>query len=128
MTSVNNSLLVNLYESVHGEKVQSVGKKYFEETQTMFHEAKAAKSSIQLTESKQMKEFYLEPDQYKDIAEERIKYLIVDRNDFWIDEEICIKEVKGLVPTGRNLYKHILNIKTSLDEKGLKENYTIISF
>ena len=128
MTQVNNSLLVGLYESVHGEKVQEVGKKYFEDTQTMYHQARRANSSIEINEEQRIKEFFVEKAQYKELAEERVRYLIVDRSDFWLYEEICIKEVEGLIPTGKSLYKHISNIKTSIDEKGLKEGYTIISF
>lgn len=127
MGNSSNSLLVSLYESVHGKKVQDVGKKYFEDTNTMYHEAQRNNASISARINEQaIKEFLLEPDEYKAIIQGRVHYLIVDRVDFIIGEEIVIKEVEGLLPTGRTLYRHILDIKTM--GKGLEDGYTIISF
>lgn len=122
-------LICELHEAFTSNNPKALNtntKKYFEDTQTLYAEAREYKSSNQ--DKPEYLEFLIESETYSKISSGKVHCCIVNKSGLFANQEIILKEVEGLSATGRFCRKTILDVCTYIEEKGLSDGYFLISF
>lgn len=121
MGNSRRSTILELYESVSGPVAKVDMKRYAESTQTLYKDNVFVADEINETK---IKDVFVDTETYKKIVRNEKPYLVLKKDNFCLSEDIHLIEIS---PERRTVYKTIVNIETSSDEPGLKEEYMILT-
>lgn len=121
MGNSRRSTILELYESVSGPVAKVDMKRYAESTQTLYKDNVFVADEINETK---IKDIFVDTETYKKIVRNEKPYLVLKKDNFCLSEDIHLIEIS---PERRTVYKTIVNIETSSDEPGLKEEYMILT-
>ena len=121
MGNSRRSTILELYESVSGPVAKVNMKRYAESTQTLYKDNVFVADEINETK---VKDVFVDTETYKKIVRNEKPYLVLKKDNFRLSEDIRLIEIS---PERRTVYKTIVNIETSSDEPGLKEEYMILT-
>lgn len=114
--------IMGLYEAVNGPIDNKNAKRYADSTQTLY-QGKVIESIMGQQVVEKTKDFIVSSAIYKKIVCGEHPYLITNRKDVLIGEEVRIVE-EAL--NGRVAYKTILSVET--EDAGLAEGYIALTF
>lgn len=118
----NRSTIMGLYEVVHGPVQKDTTKRYSESTQTLYKDK--TMSSAQNNISSDVKDIYLDPEVYAKVVRGEHPYLVTNKHNFRLGEELHLIECS---PDRRTIYKTVTGIETHTDEPGLVTGYIILT-
>ena len=121
MSDSREALIMGLNQAMKGNKEDELGRQFFADTNTLKTGAAGGNVEISVLVSKE---------EFARIASGVVKYHITDRRGVEEGNDIIFNEVEsdGFTQTGHKLTKRVLNVMSYLQIKGLKDNYSVISF
>ncbi len=121
MADSREALIMGLNQAMKGEKKDELGRQFFEDTNTLKTGAAGGNVEVNVLVSKE---------EFARIASGLVKYHITDRRGIEDGNDIILTEVEsdGFTQTGHKLTKRVINVMSYLQEKGLKEGFSIVSF
>ena len=114
-------LIKGLSQAMNGSKEDELGRQFFADTNTLRTGAAGGNTEVSVLVSKE---------EFAGIATGLVKYHITDRRGIEEGNDIIFNEVEsdGFTQTGHKLTKRVINVKSYLQVKGLKDGLSIVSF
>lgn len=114
-------LIKGLSQAMYGSKEDELGRQFFADTNTLRTGAAGGNTEVSVLVSKE---------EFAGIATGLVKYHITDRRGIEEGNDIIFNEVEsdGFTQTGHKLTKRVINVKSYLQVKGLKDGFSIVSF
>ena len=114
-------LIKGLSQAMNGSKEDELGRQFFADTNTLRTGAAGGNTEVSVLVSKE---------EFAGIATSLVKYHITDRRGIEEGNDIIFNEVEsdGFTQTGHKLTKRVINVKSYLQVKGLKDGFSIVSF
>ncbi|WP_294238705.1 hypothetical protein [Pseudobutyrivibrio sp.] len=114
-------LIKGLSQAMNGSKEDELGRQFFADTNTLRTGAAGGNTEVSVLVSKE---------ELAGIATGLVKYHITDRRGIEEGNDIIFNEVEsdGFTQTGHKLTKRVINVKSYLQVKGLKDGFSIVSF
>ena len=114
-------LIKGLSQAMNGSKEDELGRQFFSVSNTLRTGAAGGNTEVSVLVSKE---------EFAGIATGLVKYHITDRRGIEEGNDIIFNEVEsdGFTQTGHKLTKRVINVKSYLQVKGLKDGFSIVSF
>jgi hypothetical protein len=114
-------LIKGLSQAMNGNKEDELCRQFFADTNTLKTGAAGGNVEVSVLVSKE---------EFARIASGVVKYHITDRRGIEEGNDMIFNEVEadGFTQTGHKLVKRVINVQSYLQIKGLKDNYSIVSF
>ncbi len=114
-------LIKGLSQAMNSSKEDELGRQFFADTNTLRTGAAGGNTEVSVLVSKE---------EFAGIATGLVKYHITDRRGIEEGNDIIFNEVEsdGFTQTGHKLTKRVINVKSYLQVKGLKDGFSIVSF
>ena len=121
MADSREALIKGLNQAMNGNKEDELGRQFFADTNTLRTGAAGGNTEVSVLVSKE---------EFAAIASGLVKYHVTDRRGIEEGNDIIFNEVEsdGFTQTGHKLTKRVINVKSYLQVKGLKDGFSIVSF
>ena len=127
--SGKESLIMQLYNATFGGvNNTSSDSRYSADTNTLYSEGKHAKTTTDAPMVETAIDTVCEKKEFEEILCGRAHFVIIDEKEAMLGKEVRIREIDGLVPTGRYVIKTITQVARSKDNSRVKEPYAVVGW